>query len=118
MGRVSDWPLHARCHTAHHPLLPLQVVDAFEAKVVEHAKAYATVDGLAAADLALDGPAIGPMVSETQRQIVHKQVVAATNAGAKVLLGGSLPPKSQKGTFYPPTVLGSCLLYTSPSPRD
>ena len=107
MGRVSDWPLHARCHTAHHPLLPLQVADAFEAKVVEHAKAYATVDGLAAADLALDGPAIGPMVSETQRQIVHKQVVAATSAGAKVLLGGALPPKSQKGTFYPPTVLGS-----------
>ena len=61
--------------------------------------------GLAAADLALDGPAIGPMVSETQRQIVHKQVVAATAAGAKVLLGGALPPKSQKGTFYPPTVL-------------
>ena len=57
--------------------------------------------------MALDGPAIGPMVSETQRQIVHKQVVAATSAGAKVLLGGALPPKSQKGTFYPPTVLGS-----------
>ena len=47
----------------------------FEQAVCEHAGKYRAVDGLAATD---DGAAqIGPMVSEMQRQIVHRQVEAA-----------------------------------------
>ena len=44
-------------------------------------------------------------VSDTQRQIVHAHVLAAAKAGAKCLVGGNLPPASEKGTFYPPTVI-------------
>jgi len=72
---------------------------AFEAKVVQHAKAYVAGNGLDPASM------IGPMVSDTQRQIVHAHVQAASKAGAKCLVGGTMPPSSDKGTFYPPTVL-------------
>ena len=44
-------------------------------------------------------------MSELQRTTVHNHVQAAKKAGAKCLVGGVLPPKSQAGTFYPPTVL-------------
>ena len=77
------------------------IYPAFEAKVVEHAKSYVCGDGLDPKSQ------IGPLVSETQRQIVHQHVQAATKAGAKCLVGGALPPKSQKGHFYPPTVLSN-----------
>lgn len=77
------------------------IYDAFEARVVEHAKTYVHGNGLDATSK------IGPLVSEMQREIVHKHVQAATKAGAKCLVGGRLPPKSAKGTFYPPTVLSN-----------
>ena len=73
------------------------IYDQFEQKVVEHAKTYVAGDGLDPTST------IGPMVSDTQRQIVHQHVQAAKKAGAKCLLGGNLP--STPATFYPPTVL-------------
>ena len=75
------------------------IYDQFEAKVVEHAKSYVAGDGLDPKSM------IGPMVSEMQRNIVHAHVQTATKAGAKCLVGGIMPPASQKGNFYPPTVL-------------
>ena len=45
------------------------------------------------------------MVSEMQRQTVHRHVQAARKAGARVVLGGEMPPSKAAGTFYPPTVL-------------
>jgi len=44
-------------------------------------------------------------VSELQRQTVHRHVQAAQQAGARCVLGGTLPKAGSKGTFYPPTVL-------------
>lgn len=76
-----------------------EIYPAFEAKVVEHAKSYVFGNGLDPASQ------MGPLVSDTQRQIVHQHVQAATKAGAKCLVGGKLPPSADKGTFYPPTVL-------------
>lgn len=67
--------------------------------MVEHAKSYVQGNGLD------PSTTIGPLVSETQRQTVHSHVVAAQQAGARCVLGGTLPPVGQKGTFYPPTVL-------------
>jgi acyl-CoA reductase-like NAD-dependent aldehyde dehydrogenase len=72
----------------------------FERRVLQHAQGYVTGDGLVASE----GPKIGPMVSELQRQTVHRHVQAAQKAGARCVLGGELP-HGGKGTFYPPTVL-------------
>ncbi len=46
---------------------------------------------------------IGPMTTEEQREVVHRQVEAAKAGGARALAGGELP--SGPGLFYPPTVL-------------
>jgi len=77
------------------------VADAFEKKCVELAKTYTPGDGLDPASK------IGPLASDMQRTKVHSHVVAATKAGAKLLLGGEMPPPDAPGNFYPPTVLGS-----------
>lgn len=74
----------------------------FERKVLEHARSYEHGDGLIGSD---GRPKIGPMVSEMQRTIVHGHVQAAQKAGARCVLGGTLPPASIRGSFYPPTVL-------------
>jgi len=74
----------------------------FERRVVERARSYVSGDGL---QPSTGHPKIGPMVSEMQRQTVHRHVQAARKAGARVVLGGEMPPSKAAGTFYPPTVL-------------
>ena len=74
----------------------------FEKKVVARARSYVAGDGL---EPSSGAPKIGPMVSEMQRQTVHRHVQAARKAGARVVLGGEMPPSKAAGTFYPPTVL-------------
>jgi acyl-CoA reductase-like NAD-dependent aldehyde dehydrogenase len=49
---------------------------------------------------------IGPLVDERQREIVHRQVVEAVAAGARLRAGGE--PTDGPGFFYPPTVLENC----------
>ena len=87
------------CCAVERVYVDKSIAPAFEAKVLEHAKSYVAGDGLETAST------IGPLVSEMQRQTVHRHVEAAQKAGARCILGGKLPPKSAKGTFYPPTVL-------------
>lgn len=101
-----DWSLAncgQVCCAVERVYVASSIASSFEKAVVAHAASYKSVDGLAAASA--DTPAIGPMVSDVQRQAVHKQVQAALAAGARCVLGGHLPPSSQAGTFYPPTVL-------------
>lgn len=50
-----------------------------------------------------EGTDMGPLVSEARRKEIHRQVVEAVEAGAKLLRGGELPGGS--GCYYPPTVL-------------
>jgi len=46
---------------------------------------------------------LGPLQSVAARDEVHAQVEASVRAGARLLLGGAVPP--QRGAWYPPTVL-------------
>ncbi len=46
---------------------------------------------------------MGPLVDEGQRDLVHRHVHEAVEAGANLLCGGELP--DGPGFFYPPTVL-------------
>ena len=77
---------------------------------------------------------IGPIINQRQLDKIHGQVTDAVDKGAQLLAGGTY-----EGLFYQPTVLTgvtsdmtvyqeetfgpvapiiTCLLYTSPSPRD
>jgi succinate-semialdehyde dehydrogenase/glutarate-semialdehyde dehydrogenase len=77
------------------------VASEFELKVLQHASKWKAGDGMD------DSSTIGPCVSEMQRQTVHAHVQAAIESGARCLLGGKMPPASDRGTFYPPTVLAN-----------
>ena len=46
---------------------------------------------------------LGPLVSEAQRDQLHKQVEESVAKGARVLVGGEVPDRT--GWFYPATVL-------------
>src|SRR5215210_9101880 len=49
------------------------------------------------------GTEMGPLVDESQRDLVHRHVNEAVEAGAELLGGGEVP--DGQGFFYPPTVL-------------
>ena len=51
----------------------------------------------------IDGTDIGPLARHDLRDDLHKQVLASIEQGARLLLGGEVPPG--KGAYYPPTVL-------------
>jgi succinate-semialdehyde dehydrogenase / glutarate-semialdehyde dehydrogenase len=46
---------------------------------------------------------VGPLARIDLRDSLHKQVTASVEKGARLLLGGEIPPGA--GAFYPPTVL-------------
>ncbi|MDQ4126457.1 MAG: aldehyde dehydrogenase family protein [Actinomycetota bacterium] len=46
---------------------------------------------------------MGPLVDEGQRELVHRHVTQAVEAGGELLCGGEIP--DGPGFFYPPTVL-------------
>ena len=50
-----------------------------------------------------DGTDIGPQARFDLRDDLHQQVVESVRKGAKLLLGGEIPPGT--GAYYPPTVL-------------
>jgi succinate-semialdehyde dehydrogenase/glutarate-semialdehyde dehydrogenase len=54
-------------------------------------------------DPLVDGTDIGPQARFDLRDDLHKQVVESVRKGAKLLLGGEIPPGT--GAYYPPTVL-------------
>jgi acyl-CoA reductase-like NAD-dependent aldehyde dehydrogenase len=49
---------------------------------------------------------LGPLVDRRHREVVHGQVQAAVDAGARLLTGGVVP--EGPGAFYPATVLTDC----------
>ena len=73
------------------------VAERFEALVLDKARAWTHGNGFD------DGVHMGPMVSKQQRDKVAAQVRHAVDAGARLLLGGTLP--EGPGAFYPATVL-------------
>jgi succinate-semialdehyde dehydrogenase/glutarate-semialdehyde dehydrogenase len=69
----------------------------FERLVVEKMAAYTFGDPL-------NNPVdLGPLVNHAARDLLHRQVQASVERGARLLLGGTVP--DSPGAFYPPTVL-------------
>jgi succinate-semialdehyde dehydrogenase/glutarate-semialdehyde dehydrogenase len=52
-----------------------------------------------------DRPGMGPLIDAKARQRVHALVTEALQDGAGLVCGGQMPPATQKGFFYPPTIL-------------
>ena len=52
-----------------------------------------------------DASDIGPMARADLRDGIHDQVERSVRAGARLLVGGRIPPDSTVGAYYPPTVL-------------
>lgn len=48
---------------------------------------------------------LGPLARSDLREAIHRQVVESIKAGAKLQLGGAIPPG--QGFYYPPTLLTS-----------
>lgn len=49
--------------------------------------------------------AVGPLIHVAHRDRVHGFVERARAAGATILCGGTVPPETGGGAFYPPTLL-------------
>jgi len=73
------------------------VADAFEERFVAAMKALVVGDPMD------ETVHIGPLASESARDLLERQVAACVDAGARVLCGGRRV--SGAGFFYPPTVL-------------
>ncbi|NNE70412.1 MAG: aldehyde dehydrogenase family protein, partial [Rhodothermales bacterium] len=71
--------------------------EAFEGRCVELMRAQTMGDPL------LETTDIGPQAREDLRDELHGQVTDSINAGARCLLGGTVP--EQDGAWYPPTIL-------------
>ena len=67
-------------------------------------KAYAEAfEDIKMGDPSEDDTELGPMVTEEQRDKLHKQVEESIEKGARLVAGGKIPDR--KGWFYPATVL-------------
>ena len=85
------------CVNAKRFIVVEPLVAAFTEKLVAAMKARRMGDPLA------EGTDVGPQSRPDLRDDLHKQVMESVAKGAKVLLGGEIPPG--RGSFYPPTVL-------------
>jgi succinate-semialdehyde dehydrogenase/glutarate-semialdehyde dehydrogenase len=85
------------CVNAKRFIVVESLVAAFTEKLVAAMKARRMGDPLA------EDTDIGPQARPDLRDELHKQVVDSIGKGARLLLGGEIPPGI--GSFYPPTVL-------------
>jgi len=85
------------CTSIERIYVHASIADQFLQELVAHAKALRVGDGF---DSETE---MGPLVDEGQRELVHRHVREAVEAGAELLCGGEVPDRP--GFFYPPTVL-------------
>ena len=85
------------CVAAKRFIVLEPIREKFEELLVAKMKAYRMGDPMD------EGVRVGPQARHDLRDELHDQVCRSVDAGARVLLGGSLPPVP--GAFYPPTVL-------------
>ena len=85
------------CVNAKRFIVVEPLVAAFTEKLVAAMKSKRMGDPLA------DGVDVGPQARPDLRDELHKQVTDSVAKGARLMLGGQIPPG--KGSFYPPTVL-------------
>src|SRR3989475_1606508 len=85
------------CICAKRFLVAESLFDDFTKAFVEQSKALPMGDPMK------EGIKVGPLALARARKNLHRQVLDAVKAGARVLTGGLVPPGP--GNFYPPTVL-------------
>ena len=85
------------CTSANRFFVHTSLADEFSARFAERMGALTVGDGLE------DGVDVGPLITEKARNGVHALVDDAVSAGARALVGGTVPTGA--GHFYPPTVL-------------
>ncbi len=86
------------CIAAKRFVVVAPLVAAFERGMVERLRAAKMGNPLD------PGVEVGPQARIDLRDALHEQVTKSVAAGARLLLGGVVPPGP--GAFYPPTVLG------------
>lgn len=100
-AKVGAWARNQNagqsCIAAKRFIVVDSVYEEFVQKLTAHIKALKVGDPLE------KDTQMGPMARPDLRDELHDQVVRSVKAGAKILLGGTLPAAS--GAFYPPTVL-------------
>ncbi len=87
------------CTSSERIYLPRKRAKEFTEALVAHVSTLRLGPGV---DESTD---IGPMIGDSYREKVEKQVADAKASGATVLLGGKRPEKLKKGYFYEPTIL-------------
>ena len=85
------------CICAKRFLVAESLFESFTKAFVEQAKAIPMGDPMT------EGIKLGPLARAELRKNLHRQVLAAVKAGARILTGGEIPDRP--GNFYPPTVL-------------
>ena len=87
------------CSALTRMLVPRERLEAAEEIAAAVADAYAPGDPLA------DGSAMGPLVSDVQRERVRGYIERGKQEGAKLVTGGAQPPEGlEQGFFVRPTV--------------
>src|SRR5215210_4438053 len=87
------------CTSVERIYVHKSVADVFLRKLTARSKALRVGDG------SEPGTEMGPLIDENQRELVHRHVREAVEAGAVLRYGGEVP--DGPGFFYPPTVLQS-----------
>jgi succinate-semialdehyde dehydrogenase/glutarate-semialdehyde dehydrogenase/succinate-semialdehyde dehydrogenase len=85
------------CICAKRFLVAESLFDDFTKAFVEQSKALPMGDPMK------EGIKLGPLALSRARKNLHRQVLDAVKAGARILTGGEIP--AGPGNFYPPTVL-------------
>jgi succinate-semialdehyde dehydrogenase/glutarate-semialdehyde dehydrogenase len=100
-AKVGAWARNQNvgqsCISAKRFIVVDAVYDQFLEKFTNHIKALKVGDPLD------KETQVGPMARADLRDELHDQVERSVHAGAKVVLGGTVP--NQPGAYYPPTVL-------------
>jgi succinate-semialdehyde dehydrogenase / glutarate-semialdehyde dehydrogenase len=100
-AKVGAWARYQNagqsCIAAKRFLVADSVYDEFVSRFTDHVRALTFGDPLE------PDTEIGPMAREDLRDGLHDQVTRSVEAGAKVVLGGTLPDRP--GAFYPPTIV-------------
>lgn len=100
-AKVGAW---ARCQNAGQSCIAAKrfiVVDSVYDAFLERFKTH--MAGFKVGDPLEEGTEMGPVARVDLRDELHDQVVRSVNAGAKVVLGGTVP--DSPGAFYPATIL-------------
>src|SRR5258705_6049623 len=84
------------CICAKRFLVAESLFDDFTKAFVEQSKALPMGDPMK------EGIKLGPLATSVARKNLHRQVLEAVKAGARILTGGEIPPRPRQ--FYPPTV--------------